>query len=212
MQALHFALLHEPPQQRSTRRQLALLFLPWGGCESREFTELASTRLHFPLEEWEELEESQISASCAQVFSSERAKMKSGFKAPDLFSKVLSEKAEDTSFTENSQHGTHLVHGVKENGHGATLGGFCLMQQTLICHHLPLQLQVAHGLLVHLQANGMWVFLHDLKEGIQQSCPFLESLLPLNQSLQTAQKGKLPRIEQSDVQRASADRSSASWA
>ena len=29
MQALHFALLHEPPQQRSTRRQLALLFLPW---------------------------------------------------------------------------------------------------------------------------------------------------------------------------------------
>ena len=54
--------------------------LALGGCETREFTELMSTKLHFP-EECEELEESQISASCAQVFSSERAKMKSGFNA-----------------------------------------------------------------------------------------------------------------------------------
>ena len=143
--------------------------LALGGCETREFTELMSTKLHFP--ECEELEESQISASCAQVFSSERAKMKSGFNALICSAKSSPRKLK----THPSRRTPSMAPSWSMESRkmaSATLGRFCLVQQALICHHLPLQLQVAHGLLVHLQANGMWMFLHNLQEGIQQSVCF----------------------------------------
>ena len=211
MQALHFALLHEPPQQRSKRRQLALLFLPWKAVKLGSSRNSRRPDLTFHWKNWKNWKNHRSPQAAPRSFHLSVPKWNQASKPWSVRQSPLREGWR------------HILRGELPTWHPSgpwSQGKWprCYPWRVLLDAagvDMPSSAAAAASSSWTVGSSpGIWhVDVPSRPQGRNPAkCSFLESLLPLNQSLQTAQKDKLPRIEQSDVQRASADRSSASWA